>query len=214
MNFGTLRKTWSQTVDERNAFRLISIMLACIVAMLAALLFTKEKVVVLVPPTINEVTELSTKQGSSGFKKSWALYVAMLVGNVKPGTADLIVTELQSLMRPDVLENFKSALAIQLEKIRRDQISVDFEASQIFYEKESDTVFVLGKSILTGPIGKSAKYSRVIEIRIDVRNFSPVITYLDTYEGDPHTLAWRDREEKRLKALQERGIKPEDQPRK
>lgn len=210
MNFGALRKTWKQTVAELNAFRAISVVLACAVVVLSLLLVSKEKIVVLVPPTINETTELSTKTASSGFKKSWALSIAMLVGNVKPGTADLIVGELQSLMRPDVLENFKSALAQQLETIKRDRVAVDFEANQIYYEKESDTVFVLGKSILTGPLGKSGKYSRVFEIKMDVRNYSPVITYLDTYEGDPHTLSWREREEKRAKALAERGIKPED----
>lgn len=210
MNFMKFRQTWANTVGQKNAFQVTTLALTATVVMLSILLFTKDKTIVLVPPVINESVELSQKTAASGFKKTWGLYLAGLIGNVKPGNADLIVTELQSLMRPDVLQAFKSALAQQLEQIRRDQLSVEFEATQIYYEKESDRVFVLGKSNITGPLGKSGKFQRVFEFGIEVKSFAPVVTFLDTYEGDPHTTAWRDREEKRAQREAEKGVKPDE----
>lgn len=211
MNFDRFRQTWTATKGENNFFRWISGALVIVIILLAGFVTTRDQIVVLTPPAIPEKMEIGKKHASSGFKKSWALFVATLVGNVDPSNADFIVDQLSGMMSPEILLTFKAALAEQLEVIRRDQISISFEGNQIYFEKETGKTFVIGKSSIAGSGGRSNKQQRVFELEMDIQNYSPVITFIDTYEGDPHTLAWKEKQARRDERQKSRDEKQSKQ---
>ena len=96
-------------------------------------------------------------------------------------------------------EKFRKMAALQIEKIKRDGISVSFEPRSVTYEKTTDKVFVTGNSVVeaTGSRGPQT-FTRVFEVQVEIRNGSPSISFIDTYQGQPKTrdvLEKLDREE-------------------
>lgn len=197
MNLQLFRNTWNGVKDENRFFRILAVgqTIALIVALV--ILMTKDEKVVLTPPALPEKMTVTKSGASSGYKKSWALYVATLVGNVDAGNADFVIEQLITMMRPDVQHAFKSALAQQLDVIKRNQISITYEATQVYFEKETDKIFVIGKSAISGAAGRSNKVHRVFEMEMQVDDYAPVITLLETYEGEPRTIAWHEKQEQR-----------------
>lgn len=197
MRFLPFLDTWKGTKNENRFFRSLALTQAVAILVGLAIIVSRDQTVVLTPPSIPEQMTITKKSASSGYKKSWALYIATLVGNVNAGNADFVIEELLTLMRPDVQHAFKSALAQQLDVIKRNQISITYEATQVYYEKETDKIFVIGRSSMAGAAGRSNRVHRVFELEMQIDDYSPVITLLETYEGDPRTLAWREKQEQR-----------------
>lgn len=197
MNLNIFRDTWNGTKAENKFFRTVIILQLIVTIGIVGYLISRDQIVVLSPPEVHEKMQVSKNTANPAFKKSWALYIATLMGNVNVGNADFVVSEVTGMMRPDVEIAFKSSLAQQLEVIKRNQVSISYEPNQVYFEKETSKIFVIGKSLITGTAGKSNKVPRVFELELDIQHYSPVITLIETYEGDPKTLAWREKQERR-----------------
>lgn len=187
MLFDTFKKSWGVALKE-NATKNIVIVLLIITNLLAVFgWFRSHETVVLVPPTLDERVRVSQASASAGYKKSWGLYVAELMGNVSPGNVEFIINSLEGIMSPNVYRHMKEDLATQMEDIKEDSLTVSFEPNSIIYEKNTDKVFIYGKLITKGPSGDPKIFLRTYEMNVGVQFGRPWVTYFDVYTGLPRT---------------------------
>lgn len=149
---------------------------------------SKDRITVLVPPTLNEVTSISKRSADGGYKKGWAMFVAGLLGNITPGNADTVVETLQLIMSPRVFSELRNSVAQDVEMIKKDGVSIAFEQKTVLYERESDKVFVIGRTGISNAAGVVTKFDRVFEMRVVIENGQPQVVELDAYQGKPRTL--------------------------
>ena len=57
------------------------------------------------------------------------------------------------------------------------------------YEYETGHVFVTGYSLVSGPSGDEQRQTRTYEFDIDIEQYRPKLSWMDTYEGQARTEA-------------------------
>jgi len=187
MKWSLFSNTWASLRTENLLYRtLVPVLVIANVISMAGWL-SKDRVTTLVPPTLSEAVSVSKRNADAGYKKAWGLYVASLLGNVSPGNADFVIESLQLLMSPRVFANLKQSVASDVEMIKKDGVSVSFEQKQVLYEKETDKVFVIGRTGISNAAGTVTKFDRVFEVRVSIDNGQPQIIELDSYQGKPRT---------------------------
>ena len=61
------------------------------------------------------------------------------------------------------------------------------------YEKSTGLVFVTGQSVAVGPGGDEKRKERTYEFLIEIRNFMPLLSRMDTYQGSARTSRVREK---------------------
>lgn len=188
MKWTIFSNTWRGLKSENVLYRtLVPVLVISNVISMAGWL-QKDRITVLVPPTLSEATSVSKRAADAGYKKAWGLFVASLLGNVSPGNADFVMESLQLLMAPRVFAALKSSVAGDVEMIKKDGVSVSFEQKTVLYERETDKVFVIGRTGISNAAGAVTKFDRVFEMRVTIDSGQPQIVELDSYTGKPRTL--------------------------
>jgi len=187
MQWTIFSNTWTSLRTENLLHRtLVPVLVIANVISMAGWL-SKDRVTTLVPPTLSEAVSVSKRNADAGYKKAWGLYVASLLGNVSPGNADFVIESLQLLMSPRVFANLKQSVATDVEMIKKDGVSVSFEQKSVLYEKETDKVFVIGRTGISNSAGTVTKFDRVFEVRVSIDSGQPQVIELDSYQGKPRT---------------------------
>jgi len=188
MKWTIFSNTWRGLKAENVLYRtLVPVLVIANLISMAGWL-QKDRITVLVPPTLNEATSVSKRSADAGYKKAWGLFVASLLGNVSPGNADFVMESLQLLMAPRVFATLKSSVASDVEMIKKDGVSVSFEQKTVLFERETDKVFVIGRTGISNAAGSVTKFDRVFEMRVTIDNGQPQIVELDSYQGKPKTV--------------------------
>lgn len=190
MDFTKFKTTWAATASENKLLKSVCGGLVIANVMLVGIVYTRGTETILVPPAITEKMTVSQSSLDASGKKQWSAYVASLVGNITPGNIDYTIDQLQGLMDSVVYHKMRQDLAEQVQKVKRDNITLAFEAKQLMYEKETGKVFVIGRSILRATNGVEQKVERVFEIELNVEEGRPLVTHLESYDGAPHTQYW------------------------
>ena len=188
MDYKNFLKSWQGSISENKFHRvMLSVQSVCLVVALIGWQ-SKDRVTVIVPPTLNEKAEVAKNSATKGYKKSWGLYVAQIMGNISPANVDFVVESLSSLMDGEMYSKFRTMAAIEVDNIKRNGMSVSFEPRSVTYEKETDKIFVSGNSTIQAAGSQSPQsFTRVFEVIINIRNGVPSISLLDTYQGQAKT---------------------------
>lgn len=193
MNFQTLFTSWQ---GLRTAVYILSAFCASLIAANLALtlgLVFRDETVVLVPPILDSRVSVSRRQADEGLLKSWGLYFSQLLGNATPGNIGFLKESMAPVLSPKVFNEFMAALNTQAEEMRFDRVSLRFEPRLVQYEKSSGLVFVTGQSVATGPGGDERRKERTYEFLIEIRNFMPLLSRMDTYQGSARTAKVREK---------------------
>ena len=94
----------------------------------------------------------------------------------------------RTLLAPGIYRAVTEALSEQIHALKVDRIAVSFRPRQVFYEKETDRVFVTGDHISQGPNSHPDIRSRTYEFRILFRDYRPLLDSIDVYADDPRTI--------------------------
>ena len=146
-------------------------------------MFNYSETVVLVPPHLNERVKVALNKSDIGYKKSWGLFLAELLGNATPSNIDFIKDSLNNMLSPDVYNEFSEKLEEQIINFKREHLTQRFEPSLVIYDEVLDKVFVTGRSVIQGPSGNEIFSMRTFEFGFEFDNFQPMLTYMDTFEG-------------------------------
>lgn len=161
----------------------------------------REEIITVVPPTMVESGWLSRSSSSSEYTDSWAMYLAMMLGNVNPANGTVVKETVGALLAPDIYQEVMSAMDNQIHQIRQDRVSLRFEPDKILRDADNpDRIYVTGRSVSEGVSGDKVRTSRTYEIDITIKNYKPQVHWLSTYAGAPRTAEVIARE----KAIQER----------
>jgi len=200
-----LTKTWNGALKENRGHRLVNLVLAVGIVLALVKAFTVDTIVTMQPYTLNEEAWVSQNKSSQSYKESWAMMLSALTGNVTPGSVEFVKERIEPLLSPKIYRDVMEALEIQSLNIQRDRVNMRFEARAVEYEPESDVVYVYGNSYVQGATGEPVREERTYEYIIDIRNYSPVVTHIETYSGRPRTERVRQQMERSLEREEERN---------
>lgn len=194
MDYKRFQTSWFAMVAERNLHRVATPALAVAVLLLVMALVSNKPLVILIPPKLTEQVRLSMDSADEAYKRSWGLFVATMVGNVTPGNADYMLKNVEGLLSPHVYQSIKENLADQVQRIKRESMSIAFQPREVQYEIATDRIFVFGKAVITGSSGEKAEENRTYELEVDMVNGIPTVTYFDLYSDKPKTSRVREHE--------------------
>ncbi|MGI0646928.1 TraE/TraK family type IV conjugative transfer system protein [Pseudomonas aeruginosa] len=201
MNIFQRKKTIQGTRDENAFFRKLLYAMVAINAVLVIGLFSRDTVVAITPPGMVEEGWLDSNSASDSYSEAWALYVASVVGNVKPATAGMIRQTLEPLLDESIYQDVINVVESQVAQIRRDRVVLAFEPKEVLREKDNPhKFFVVGRSVMTGPNNRPKRTNVTYEVELRIKNYRPIITFIDTYTGSPKTSDVVRREEQASKA--------------
>ena len=185
MDYQTLTRTW-RGINRENRFHRIAVALLLATNLLTLLALVRaDRTVVLVPPILEGQVNVARDSASREVKEAWAVYVAELLGNVGAGSADFIQRTLEPLLAPALRREVLQVIGAQVEAIKRERVSMSFSPSGLSYEEDSDTFYVTGMQVSSGPAAQPVRHQRTFEVRVGFRHYRPVITHLDVYPGSP-----------------------------
>lgn len=164
----------------------------------------KDTAIVLIPPNLSEKAEVAKNKASEGYKKAWAVYVATLIGNVTPENADFVLDSFTGMVTGEIRGIVAEQIAQELDTLKQEKVSSSFEIVRVTYEPETDKVFVTGRNRMTGAGGKTSPTEQTFEFKIDVKQYSPIITHMASYEGMPKLLSVIQKEEAKQRMEEER----------
>lgn len=151
-----------------------------------------ERTVVLVPPVLEGEVTIARAYASQEVEESWGLYVAELLGNVSPQTVDALTGVLEPLLAGGLRRTVMKAITEQTEEIKRENVSMHFAPRQVTYDQATHTVFVTGQHKTESPAAKAVTNERTYALRVEFRNYRPLLTHLEVYRGDPRSAAYQE----------------------
>ena len=206
MDFRAYKKTMTDLRLERFWLHIVVCVEAALIAILAITAMNKETVVTITPWTLSSEAQVMQKDASRSYKEAWALAIVQLVGNVQPSTVDFVSERLKPLLDPKIYHSTLDAVHANAQMLRDDRISIRFEPREVIYEKSTDKVFVYGYSFMRSgtSMEKEDRSRRTYEIQLNIANYAPMLTYINTYEGEPRTRDALERQASIEKRTEER----------
>nr|WP_242470177.1 type IV conjugative transfer system protein TraE [Thiococcus pfennigii] len=151
----------------------------------AVALLRADHTVVLVPPVLEGQASVARERASQDVKEAWALFIAELLGNVGPTSAEFIQQAVDPLLAPALRRPVLEVMAAQVREIQRERVSMSFNVRAIAYDPPTDKMFVTGVQTSSGPGGKPVTRTRTYELIVGFAHYRPVIRHLDVYPGEP-----------------------------
>jgi len=207
VNLERYLKTWEGLQKENRWGRMIQASLLVIVLLLVLKVFTKETIVTIQPFTLTEEAWVAQKSASRSYKEAWGFAFAQLLGNVTPTTVEFIKERVSPLLSPRIYQEVIDALEMQARQIKEDRVTMRFEPRVVEYEMSTDKVFVYGYSYTKGANSKENRTERTYQFSIQIANYAPLLTYLETYAGRPRTKGTLEKMQRRDQLKQEKEDK-------
>jgi conjugal transfer pilus assembly protein TraE len=204
MDYKNFASTWLSLQASNRFLKLVCLSLMGLNLLTLIGWLKKDTAVILIPPSLSEKSEIAQNKASEGYKKAWAMYTATLIGNVSPENADFVLDSFSNMVTGEIRSLITEQVAQELDMLKQEKVASRFEIVRVTYEPETDKVFVTGRNVLIGAGGKSAPTEQTFEFQIDVKQYSPIITQMASYEGQPRLLSVLMKEEARRKADEER----------
>ena len=188
MKMDKLNSSW-ETIQKNNRMLLyFALAMAGTNILLGITVANQGHTVVLVPNNLSEKAEVASNRASQGYKKGWGMYAATLLGNITPENADFVLDSLSGMVTSEIKAQLGESVRADIETLKTEKVTATFELKKIAYEPESDKVFVTGKHWITGAGAKSGSTPQTFEFKVAIRDYSPTITHLALYEGEPRTV--------------------------
>ena len=204
MDYKKFASTWLSLQASNRFLKSVCIFLMALNLLSLIGWLKKDTVVILIPPGLSEKSEIVKNKASEGYKKAWGMYTATLIGNVTPENADFVLESFSGMVTGEIRSIVTEQITQELDTLKQEKVSSTFEIVRVTYEPETDKVFITGRNRMTGAGGKSTPTEQTFEFKIDVKQYSPSITQMASYEGMPRLLSVLQKEETKQKAEEER----------
>lgn len=185
MNLTILRSDWRGAMSENFILRFMLIAMIFGNVLLVMFMTSQDAIITLVPPDMNNEVSIAQDDASATFKKSWGLFAAELIGNAKVSNVDFIIKALEPMLASEIVGAMRQTLATQIQEIKSEGLSMSFEPKNVSYESSSQKVYIFGTQTITGRNDDTITNKRTIEVGVEIRNYKPVIFFLDAYNTMP-----------------------------
>lgn len=206
MSIDKFKNSWNKALDQNKSNRY---MMAGMVLAIVLLVFDKigeNPIVVISPPNLMEEANISVDDANKSYLESWAVYLSMLLGNVTPANVDFLKQAVGPHLDTAVYQDVMDILEIQAMDIKLDNIKRRFE--QQYIETEGRKTFVFGYTYTETLDGKETRQEATFEYMIKIKNYKPIVAYIDTYNSRPRNakvLATMERREQARKEREEKA---------
>lgn len=188
MRLSDFLKTWHGIEAENRFGRLVILGLLAIGVITSLAAWRTERSIVLVPPTLTHEVDITRSKASGEYKEAWGLYLAELLGNVTPATADFLKEAIEPILAPSIYRTVLDAMAEHIKAIQMDRVTISFRPRQVLFEEETNKVFVSGELTSQGPNSHPDVRRRTYEFVLSIKNYRPRLDYIDVYPDEPKTL--------------------------
>jgi len=201
------KRSWDASQKMISMLLLTTVVLAAGVVILSSKVATQHERITLVPPHLDDRMSVGWDEASKEYYKSWAMYVAMLIGNITPENVDFVLSNLSGMLSPKIYQSVKQRLlSLAKEPMFSSGTSISyFTTDKVIYEPSTNKVFVVGEYISTTATAtgmlNSSKHV-VMEFEMAMKSGRPVIEYFTSYPGrKPHTLKWKRMNQEKAKEI-------------
>lgn len=205
MKIQRFKKSLTQTNAEKNFLGGVLGVMVLTIAILSIQLMSEDTKVVIKPYTLTEEAWITQDMASEEYQEAMALFFAELLGNVTPATVDFIKQRIDPMLSASIRQDVINALSDQAQTIKTEQVAISFAPRSVVYERPSGKVFVTGRSKTEGPSGGTSEEQRTFEFKFTTKDYLPLLTSIDNYEGRPMTLELLEQRSKLQRANEERG---------
>lgn len=156
--------------------------------------FQKDTIVI---NNLNEAcqqSEISSSTMNQANHERLGFYLAGLLGNITPETADYVKDAVLPFISPEIYHDVKEALDIQIAGLIEDELTISFKPERAFFE--DGTTFITGKGVITGAAGDRDGFIRTYEFDFNVQNYTPIADFVTVYDDVAHDLAWKQKHQK------------------
>jgi conjugal transfer pilus assembly protein TraE len=185
MDFKKFLASYSGIRQENFYYRVICAGLLITNLLLGVAVLSRKEVVVLVPPLLKEQAKVSLKKADQKYQETWALYFALLLGNVTPRNIEFVAAEIEKYLAPAIYQDLMKSIYEQAKDIQEANLSTTFEPRELVYDDKTGHVLVKGQMVMRGTFGKPQNLSKTFEFGIAVQNYYPQIISLDAYDKKP-----------------------------
>lgn len=200
-----MKQSFDGMRGENQFLRLVVMALAVCLLVVGFAAVTKDVVVTVVPPTLTEKAWVSKTEAGAEYTEAWALYIAMMIGNVTPSNASIVKDAIGPLLESSIYQDTMNVLDKQIHQIRQDRVTLSFEPQKVLRDSvNANKFFVTGRSIAEGPTGEKKRGNRTYELELQIKNYKPVLSWISTNSGNAKTQDIIEREEAKQKRLEER----------
>lgn len=208
MLMSKMKNSFDGMRGENQFLRILLMVMAIAIIATSCSAMKKAQIITVVPPTLTETAWVSKTQSSSEYADAWALYIGMLLGNVTPANATLVKDALGSILDEEIYQSVMNVLDEQIYAIRQDRVSMSFEPQKVLRDKANENrFFITGSSIAEGPTGDKVRSTRTYEIELQIKNYKPVLSWINTNTGAARTQDVVDREARKAEQQAEREQK-------
>lgn len=176
-------RTREGALAENKVGRVTIIVLALANVLLVGALSTKTQTVVMVPPTLEERSEVAAREASAEIKVAWGLYLANTLGNVTPRTSEFLKTNVSRFLSPRLYRAVVDGIEEQAKQIRDEQITLQFMPTLARYDADIGKVIVTGELVIRGLRGAERREIRTYEMGFIVRDYTVLLDELRVIDG-------------------------------
>ncbi len=190
-------------LSKNNAILVVAVgALSVVVVALAWDLAVAKRETILVPPMLSKEADIGYYRADADYYKSWALYVAEMVGNLTPGNYKFVADSLGRLFDAASYEKVKNLVLSSGQETKDSGLNFVFDANKVIWQRVNHTAFVQGLLYqVNGQGNPVSKQKYTFQMTVRIEEGRPVLANLQAYVGDPHTIAW---EMKHLAAKQQK----------
>lgn len=181
-------KSWSNAISSANINAITVLVLAIGLVISIVIIKQKETTTVVTSPTYKgEHIEVIGNKANGNWKKSWSLYLAMLIGNVGPKNVELVATEIKSYLSPRLKQQKIEEIEKFVTMLKARNADQTFAAQDMAYDPKQDIVWVWGDlavSTSNNPTPKSQRWTYEFKVMMNGLGY-PRIAFMDQYAGPP-----------------------------
>ena len=118
-----------------------------------------------------------------------SVFIASVMGNLSPKNTHYQSETILSYANPSIYKEVKEIINVEFEALKRENISIDFTAENVF--TENGVTFVSGTNKIKGATGITKRHIRTYEFKWRVTYYSPTFTYVNVYDDKPHDENWK-----------------------
>lgn len=184
-------KTWNGALSENVIHRVVTGIMAVVVLVALTMATSKEQVTIIQPFTMHEQGWVGETAASQTYKESFAVALALIIGNLTPKSVDFIKERVEPMLSTTIYQSAIEEMETQAQIIKENRLTYRFELRGVEYEPETDKVFVTGDAFVKASTGDEKKSTRTFEFVIGVSGYHPQINYMESYDGRARTLKQR-----------------------
>lgn len=188
MDLKAYLETWKGARAENRFSRAIIVALLLVVVVQAIALYVKDTTVVLVPAGMDTKGEVSSDSADPAMQASWGIFIATILGNITPQSADAIPRLVAPYLHPSIHHSVIAQITDDAAQIKREDVTAEFSPAAARWEPSINAVLVSGDSVLRGPRGDEKRQYRTYMLRFGVQNHRVTLRNLRVVDG-----AWEKR---------------------